>query len=57
MRTGLKDNVRFSRERLAASNAELVRMTGKTAAWHRRTPKTAAEAQKMLTSVRLDEQP
>ena len=48
VRTGLEDNVRVSRERLAASNAELVRIAVDAAARHGRRPATPAEARAML---------
>jgi len=48
VRTGLEDNVRASRDRLAASNAELVRMTADAAARHGRRPATPAEARAAL---------
>ena len=44
VRTGLEDNVRVSRDRLAASNAELVRMAADAVARHGRRPATPAEA-------------
>ncbi|WP_424138055.1 3-keto-5-aminohexanoate cleavage protein [Roseomonas chloroacetimidivorans] len=48
VRTGLEDNIRVSRDRLAASNAELVRLAVETAARHGRRPATPAEARGML---------
>ena len=48
VRTGLEDNVRVSRDRLAASNAELVRMAADAAARHGRRPATPAEARAAL---------
>jgi uncharacterized protein (DUF849 family) len=48
VRTGLEDNVRISKERLAASNAELVRMAAELASKHGRRPATAAEARAAL---------
>jgi 3-keto-5-aminohexanoate cleavage enzyme len=48
LRTGLEDNVRVSRDRLAASNAELVQVACETAARHGRRPATGAEARAML---------
>jgi len=48
LRTGLEDNIRISRERLAASNAELVRVAVESAARHGRRPATVAEARKAL---------
>ena len=48
VRTGLEDNVRVSRDRLAASNAELVRMAVAAVARHGRRPATPAEARAAL---------
>ena len=48
VRTGLEDNVRVSRDRLAASNAELVRMAADAVAQHGRRPATPAEARAAL---------
>ncbi|GAC1347327.1 MAG: 3-keto-5-aminohexanoate cleavage protein [Acetobacteraceae bacterium] len=48
LRTGLEDNIRVSKERLAASNAELVRLAADAAAQHGRRPATPAEARAML---------
>jgi len=48
LRTGLEDNIRIDRTRLAASNAELVAMAATAAAAHGRRPATAAEARAML---------
>ncbi len=48
VRTGLEDNVRISRDRLAASNAELVALAVEAAARHARRPATPAEARRML---------
>ena len=48
VRTGLEDNVRASRERLAGSNAELVRMAAETIARQGRTVATPAEARAAL---------
>lgn len=48
LRTGLEDNIRASRDRLAASNAEMVEMAGEAlAAWDRR-PATPGEARAIL---------
>ncbi|MDP9095780.1 MAG: 3-keto-5-aminohexanoate cleavage protein, partial [Pseudomonadota bacterium] len=44
LRTGLEDNVRLSRDRLAASNAELVALAAEVASRHGRRPASAAEA-------------
>ncbi len=48
VRTGLEDNVRLSRDRLAASNAELVQHAAAAAARHGRRPATPAEARAAL---------
>lgn len=48
VRTGLEDNIRVSRERLAASNAELVGLAVEAAARHGRRPATPEEARRML---------
>jgi 3-keto-5-aminohexanoate cleavage enzyme len=48
VRTGLEDNVRASKERLASSNAELVRMAAETVHRHGRTVATPAEARAAL---------
>ncbi len=48
VRTGLEDNVRVGRERLASSNAELVRLAAEAVARHGRKPATPAEARAML---------
>ena len=48
VRTGLEDNVRVSRDRLAASNAELVRIAAQQVARHGGRPATAAEARALL---------
>ncbi len=48
VRTGLEDNVRVSRDRLATSNAELVRMAADAVARHGRRPATPAEARAAL---------
>lgn len=48
VRTGLEDNVRVSRERLAASNAELVGIAAEMVARHGRTVATTAEARAAL---------
>jgi uncharacterized protein (DUF849 family) len=47
-RTGLEDNVRFDKERLAASNAELVARVAKLAGKFGRPVATPAEARQML---------
>jgi uncharacterized protein (DUF849 family) len=48
VRTGLEDNIRVSRDRLASGNAELVRMAVEAAARHGRRPATLEEARRML---------
>jgi len=48
VRTGLEDNIRISKDRLAASNAELVIFAAAALARHGRRPATADEARKML---------
>ncbi|TCZ64982.1 BKACE family enzyme [Roseicella aquatilis] len=48
VRTGLEDNIRVSRERLAASNAELVGLAVEAVARHGRRPATPEEARRML---------
>lgn len=49
LRTGLEDNIRISRDRLAASNAELVQRAVEAAARQNRRPATPAEARSMLS--------
>lgn len=48
VRTGLEDNVRVSRERLAGSNAELVGLAAEAVRRHGRAIATPAEARAML---------
>ena len=48
VRTGLEDNIRISRDRLAGSNAELVTLAAELAARHARRPATPAEARATL---------
>ena len=48
VRTGLEDNIRISKNRLAASNAELVKFAAEALARHGRRPATMDEARKML---------
>ncbi len=48
VRTGLEDNIRISRNQLAASNAELVRHAADAAARHGRRPATSTEAREFL---------
>ncbi|HRF07077.1 MAG TPA: 3-keto-5-aminohexanoate cleavage protein [Xanthobacteraceae bacterium] len=47
-RTGLEDNIRFDKDRLANSNAELVARVASLCADYGRRPATAAEARKIL---------
>lgn len=47
-RTGLEDNVRIDRDRLAASNAELVKGVAMLCAEYERRPATASEARRLL---------
>lgn len=49
VRTGLEDNVRVSRDRLAASNAELVEIAVEQVAPYGRRPATVAEARAALS--------
>jgi uncharacterized protein (DUF849 family) len=48
VRTGLEDNIRISKDRLAASNAELVRVAADMCAKYDGRPATPAEARSML---------
>ena len=48
VRTGLEDNIRVSKDRLAASNAELVRIAAETCARHGRRPASPEEARAAL---------
>jgi uncharacterized protein (DUF849 family) len=48
VRTGLEDNIRITKDRLAASNAELVSLAAETLARFGRRPATTAEARNML---------
>jgi uncharacterized protein (DUF849 family) len=48
VRTGLEDNIRIDRDRLAASNAELVRVAADLCAKYDARPATPAEARQML---------
>jgi uncharacterized protein (DUF849 family) len=48
VRTGLEDNIRVTRDRLAASNAELVGLAAEAVSRHGRRVATAAEARAML---------
>ncbi len=47
-RTGLEDNIKFSRDRLAASNAELVSRITEVCGEYGRHPATPAEARELL---------
>ena len=48
VRTGLEDNIRITRDRLASSNAELVRVAADVVARQGRAVATAAEARQLL---------
>ena len=48
VRTGLEDNIRVTKDRLAASNAELVALAAETCARHDARPATPGEARAML---------
>jgi 3-keto-5-aminohexanoate cleavage enzyme len=48
VRTGLEDNIRISRDRLASSNAELVQRAVDAIHRHGRRPATPAEARRLL---------
>ena len=48
VRTGLEDNIRTGRDRLAKSNAELVRLAGELCAEHGVRPASSTEARAML---------
>jgi uncharacterized protein (DUF849 family) len=48
VRTGLEDNIRVSKDRLAAGNAELVALAATALARHGRRPATPTEARAML---------
>lgn len=48
LRTGLEDNLRFDRTRLAASNAELVQVAAELCAQHDARPASPAEARELL---------
>ncbi|MSP82615.1 MAG: 3-keto-5-aminohexanoate cleavage protein [Alphaproteobacteria bacterium] len=48
VRTGLEDNLRYDKTRLARSNAELVTLAGELAARHGARPATPAEARSIL---------
>ncbi len=51
VRTGLEDNIRISRDRLASNNAELVQRAAEAIARHGRRPATTAEARHRLGLV------
>ncbi len=51
VRTGLEDNIRITRDRLAASNAELVGLAAEAVARHGRRVATPAEARRILHLV------
>jgi 3-keto-5-aminohexanoate cleavage enzyme len=48
VRTGLEDNIRIDRDRLASSNAELVRIAAGLCAEHDARPATPSESRHML---------
>lgn len=48
-RTGLEDNIRYDKQRLAASNAELVARVARLCGEYDRRPATAAEARRLLS--------
>jgi 3-keto-5-aminohexanoate cleavage enzyme len=48
VRTGLEDNIRISKDRLACSNAELVQLAHETCGKYGRRPATPAEARALL---------
>jgi 3-keto-5-aminohexanoate cleavage enzyme len=48
IRTGLEDNIRVTKDRLAASNAELVKIAADICAGYDRRPATVAEARQLL---------
>ena len=48
-RTGLEDNIRYNKERLAISNAELVSRVSRLCKEHGRRPATAKEAREILS--------
>ena len=48
VRTGLEDNIRVTKDRLAASNAELVQIAAELCARHGARPATPAEARALL---------
>jgi uncharacterized protein (DUF849 family) len=48
VRTGLEDNIRLSKDRLARSNAQLVSLAVEAIARHGRRPATPAQARDLL---------
>ena len=48
VRTGLEDNIRVTKDRLARSNAELVALAAEQCANHGMRPATSAEARALL---------
>jgi len=48
VRTGLEDNIRITKDRLASSNAELVQIAAELCAKHGARPATPAEARQLL---------
>jgi 3-keto-5-aminohexanoate cleavage enzyme len=48
VRTGMEDNIRISKDRLASGNAELVQVAAVTLAKHGARPATVAEARAAL---------
>jgi 3-keto-5-aminohexanoate cleavage enzyme len=48
VRTGLEDNIKFDKDRLARSNAELVARVAELCGKYGRHPATAAEARQIL---------
>lgn len=52
VRTGLEDNIRIAKDRLAKSNAELVQVAAEALAKHGRRPATPAEARAALGITR-----
>jgi uncharacterized protein (DUF849 family) len=50
VRTGLEDNIRVTKDRLARSNAELVALAAEAIARHGRRPATPAEARAILST-------
>jgi len=51
VRTGLEDNIRITKNRLACSNAELVQMARETCAKYARRPATPTEARALLRAA------